>query len=103
VTCLRQLTTLLAVYVLTLALAYASHLPLRLLIRRVWLSVALFVGALALPAALSTVTPGRAVLVLWTHPYLAVTAPGLGLAVTLMERVGAAVSLATLLTLTTPW
>ena len=41
---------------------------------------------------------------LWAaHPHLAITWPGLALAGLLTLRVGVAISLATLLTLTTPW
>lgn len=102
-TCLHRPLTLLCLYGLTLGLAAVSRLPLGLLLKRVWLSVPLFVGALTLPAALNTVTPGRELLLIWPHPHLAFTAPGLLLALILTLRVGVAVSLATLLTLTTAW
>jgi cobalt/nickel transport system permease protein len=100
----RALFPLLALYALTLGLAAASHLPLGALIRRVWLSVPIAVGAITLPAALNVVTPGQEAVVLWgAHPHLAITWPGLALAGLLTLRVGVAISLATLLTLTTPW
>jgi cobalt/nickel transport system permease protein len=101
--CLRQPATLLGLYGLTLLLAALSHLPLGMLCRRVWLSTPLFVCALALPMVLNVVTPGRAVLTLWHQPYLAMTAPGLASAGLLILRVGVAVSLAALLTMTTGW
>lgn len=103
VACVHSPITLLALYILTLVLAWASRLPAGMLAKRVWLSVALFVGAITLPAALNIVTPGRPLVVLWSHPYLALTAPGVGVAAVLTLRVAVAVSLATLLTLTTPW
>jgi cobalt/nickel transport system permease protein len=101
--CLRQPGTLLALYALSLWLATRSHLPLGALCRRVWLSAPLFVGALALPMILNIVTPGRALLTLWSHPLLTITTPGLLNAGLLVLRVGVAVSLAALLTMTTVW
>jgi cobalt ECF transporter T component CbiQ len=98
---LRRPGPLLALYTLALVLALASRLPLGMLLKRVWLSVPLFVGALALPAALNIVTPGPAVLTFWSHPLVALTAPGLLTAGTLTLRVGVAVTLAALLALTT--
>ena len=83
--------------------AAASHLTLGMFLRRVWLSVPLFVGAVALPAALNTVTPGAPLFVLVRHPYLAITAPGLEIAGILFLRAGVAVGFAVLLTLTTRW
>ena len=103
VSCIRNPVTLLLIYALALALAVASRLPVGMLLRRVWLSTLTFVGVLALPAALNLVTPGRPLLVLWTHPALSITEPGLFVALLLPLRVGIAVSLATLLTLTTGW
>lgn len=95
--------SLLALYALTVALGIGSRLPLGVMARRVWLSVPLFVGAIALPACLNVVIPGRVLFVLWRHPFLAVTTPGALAGAVLMLRVGVAVSLAALLTLTTPW
>jgi cobalt/nickel transport system permease protein len=100
----HALVPLVALYLLTLGLAMASHLPIGALVRRVWLSVPVAVGAITLPAALNVVTPGREALTLWhAHPHLAITWPGMALAGLLTLRVGVAISLATLLTLTTPW
>jgi cobalt/nickel transport system permease protein len=103
VTAIHNAVTLLALSLLTVVLAGVSRLPVGLLLKRVWLSVPLFVGAISLPAALNVVTPGREIWVFWPHPHLAITAPGLGAALLLMLRVGVSVSLATLLTLTTGW
>jgi cobalt/nickel transport system permease protein len=94
---------LITLYLLTLILGAASRLPLRDLVRRVWLSTPLFVGAIVLPQAFNLVTPGRAVIVLWHHPYLALTEPGLAAAGLLTLRVATAVSLGALLTLTSHW
>lgn len=100
----HALLPLVALYLLTIGLAAASHLPIGALMRRVWLSVPIAVGAITLPAALNVVTPGREAVVLWAGPpHLAVTWPGLALAGLLTLRVGVAISLAALLTLTTPW
>lgn len=90
-------------YLLTLALAALSRLPLKMLFKRVWLSVPLFVGAATLPAALNVVTPGPALLILSREPYLAITTSGLAAAGLLTLRVGVAVSFVVLLSLTTRW
>jgi cobalt/nickel transport system permease protein len=103
VSLVRNLVTLLALIGLTLILAVVSRLPVGVFLRRAWLAVPLFVGAVTLPAALNVVTPGRALWVLWSEPYLVVTDVGLRLALALTLRAGVAVSLATLLTMTTPW
>jgi cobalt/nickel transport system permease protein len=100
---LRNPWTLLALVALVTALAAVSRIPVGVLHRRVWLSVPLAVGAVTLPAVLSAVTPGRALVVLSRDPYLAVTAPGVAQAGLLALRVGVAVSFVVLLALTTPW
>ena len=99
----HRLSALLGLYAFALLLGMMSKLPLGLLLRRVWLSVAFFAGALALPATLNVVTPGHALLTLCAHPYIAVTRPGLLLAATLTLRLAVTVTLAALLTLSTPW
>ena len=103
VTNLHRLPLLLALYAFALLLACLSRLSLPALLKRVWLAVPLFVGALVLPATLNVVTPGVSLLTLWTHPFVSVTDAGLLLAFTLMLRVGVAVTFATLLTLSTRW
>ncbi len=100
---LHSLPVLLLLYSLALLLAHTSRLPASLLLKRVWLSVPIFVGALALPAMFSFVTPGRILFTLSERPLIAVTIPGLLVAATLTLRVGVAVTFATLLTLTTRW
>lgn len=88
---------------LSIGLAALSRLPLGAYLRRVWLAAPLFVGAIALPAALSIVTPGRALLTVWSAPHVTVTLEGLDLAARLVVRVGAAVSFVALLASTTSW
>ena len=100
---LHQPAVLFVLAVFTLFLARLSRLPLSLFVRRVWLAVPLLVGVLALPAALSSVTPGASVLVLHHAPLLAITRPGLLVALTLLLRAGTALGFVTLLTLTTAW
>ncbi|MBZ5637783.1 MAG: cobalt transporter CbiM [Acidobacteriia bacterium] len=100
---LRNPWTLSALVLLVTALAALSRIPLGALHRRVWLSMPLAAGAVTLPAALSAVTPGRALVVLSRDPYLAITAPGLAQAGLLALRVGVALSFVVLLALTTPW
>lgn len=96
----RRLPVILAVFALGVALALASGIPLRTLLRRVWLGAIVFTGAIALPALF--LTPGREVgrlpLVGW-----AVTAQGLLAAAFLLSRVLTSATLALTLVLTTPW
>lgn len=103
VTSLHHLPILLLLYALALVMAQMSRLPIALLLKRVWLSVPIFVGALALPAIFNFVTPGPVLFTLAEHPFIAVTVPGLLAATTLTLRVGVAVTFAVLLTLTTRW
>ncbi len=100
---LHRLPGLLGLYALSLILAVCSRLPVGMFLRRVWLTVPLFVGAVTLPAALNLVTPGPPLITLWREPLLAITEPGLAAALLLTMRVGVAVSFVVLLTLTTQW
>ena len=95
---------------LAVALVPASRLGLGQFAGRAWAFVPLFTALIMLPAAFSVVTPGRAVLTVWSHgaPWplpdaLAVTAPGLLVFARLVLRVTTVVSFSVLLTLTTPW
>jgi cobalt/nickel transport system permease protein len=76
------------------------------------MAVPLFSAAIVLPATLNIVTPGSPVLVLWHSAgyaigpwrlpdYLAVTAPGLYLAVRFVLRIAVCITLTLLLTVTT--
>lgn len=101
----RSVVVLGAVALLVPVLAAASRVEVGRFARRVWLVVPLFTGLVALPATTSLVTPGDAVVGLG-HPFgheLAITAQGLEGAALIVLRVGASVSIATLLALTTPW
>ncbi len=95
--------------------AACSRVPLGLFLKRVWIVVPLFTLIVVLPATLNIVRPGDPLLVLfrlshpvrlwiWTVPAeVAVTRQGAAAALLLVLRVGASVSLAVLLTLTTRW
>ena len=96
-------------------LAWTSRVPLKIFVKRVWIVVPLFTGILVFPALFNVVRPGTPLLVLaqWSHPpqlgfwtlpaQLTITREGLSSAVLLLLRVGASVSLAVMLTLTTSW
>ena len=95
----RSLLVILALYILALALAFFSKIPLGFFVKRVWLLIPFFTGVIALPALF--ITPG---LVLAHLPLgLVITQTGLTTAAFLLLRVGTSVSLAVLLVLTTPW
>jgi cobalt/nickel transport system permease protein len=96
-------------------LARSSRVPLRVFLKRVWIVVLLFTGAVVFPALFNVVRPGNSLLVLFhlRHPLhfgpwiipaeVAITRQGAASAALLMLRVGASVSLAMLLTFTTRW
>ncbi len=95
----RNLWVILGLYLLTIGLALASAIPANYFIRRVWLALPLFTGALVLPALF--LTPGPA----WIRlPLgLVITQTGKMTALFLLLRVSTSLSLAMLLILTTPW
>ena len=96
-------------------LAKSSRIPMGTFAKRVWVVVPLFTGIVVLPTLFNVVRPGTPLLVLfhlsqplkvgyWTIPReVAITKEGVAAAVLLVLRVGASVSLAVLLTLTTRW
>lgn len=96
-------------------LAKISRIPAKIFIKRVWLVVPLFTGIIALPSIFNIVSPGDPLLTLfksnhqihiglWTLPdTLTITRQGMYGALVLILRVGASVSLAFILTLTTRW
>lgn len=101
----RSIPMLIVLYALTLVLAVASRLSLWFFLKRVWLFVPLFTAVVVLPATLNVVTPGTVVIPLGTwfgHP-IGVTSEGLHGATIIVIRVATSISLAVLLTLTTPW
>lgn len=102
---LHHLWMILSMYVLTLALAAMSAVPLGAFVRRVWMFVPIFTGIVVLPATLSIITPGDIVWTWWSwdgRP-VGVTSQGLTAAGLVVSRVATSVSLVVLLTLTTPW
>jgi len=95
----HNLAVLAGLYLLTLVLAWASAIGVVYFIKRVWLALLFFTGIVALPALF--LTPGAP---LWRLPLgLVVTRTGAMTTLFLLLRVGASVSLALLLVLTTPW
>ncbi len=96
-------------------LAKSSRIPVGTFAKRVWVVVPLFTGIVVFPTLFNVVRPGTPLLVLfhlslpvklgyWTiPPEVAITREGVAAAVLLILRVGASVSLAVLLTLTTRW
>ena len=92
-----------AVLVGSIFLAIVSRLPLRSLVTRTLVPILLFGALLALPLASHSVTPGW---VLW-QPFgwqvLAISDTGLLSALMLLLRIGAAISVTLLWSLTTRW
>lgn len=84
-------------------MARASGIPLSVLNRRVWLSAPLFVGGIALPLIFSFASPGMPLVVLLHQPFVAITYTGFAAFALLIMRVSVTVSLAVLLTMSTPW
>ncbi len=103
----HNLLVIAALYVLTLPVAAASHVPMAFYLKRVWVFMPFFTGIIALPALFNIFTPGPVLITLLdlTSPrvYLAITQPGVVTAAFLLLRVGASVSIAVLLILTTRW
>jgi cobalt/nickel transport system permease protein len=103
----RNLLVIVALYALTLPIAAASQVPMGFYFKRVWMFMPFFTGLIALPALFSPFTPGAPLVTLidLASPrfYLAITLPGVITAAFLLLRVGASVSIAVLLILTTRW
>lgn len=102
---MRHVSVLVGIYASTLVLASLSRIPVRALVRRVWCFVPLFTGVVALPAALSVITPGHIVVPLgsWFGTSVGLTSQGLTAAALIVMRVATSISLVVLLTITTPW
>jgi cobalt ECF transporter T component CbiQ len=94
----RRLPAMLGLLGLGVALALGSRLSLWSMAKRVWLVAFAFTAMIAAPALF--LTPGTAV---YSVIGLAITAQGARSALLLIARVEAAVTLSTLLVLTTPW
>jgi cobalt/nickel transport system permease protein len=111
----HHLETLVGLYLLTLLLALAAKIPLGFFVKRVWVFIPLFAGAIALPAIFNFITPGRAMVTLVSFPdpwqcgpihfpdEIAITEQGLRGAALFVTRVATSVSFAVLLILTTEW
>ena len=102
---LRNIGTLVVMYLLTLVVAAASGLPVGFFIKRVWLFIPIFTLIVVLPATLSVITEGKVVVELWTWQGQAegLTEQGLTSAGLVVMRVAVSISLVVLLTVTTPW
>ncbi|MGH9342452.1 MAG: cobalt ECF transporter T component CbiQ [Terriglobia bacterium] len=100
VVAVHRLTVIAGLFGVALLMAVLSHVPLRGLLKRVWIAVLLFTGVIALPALF--VTPGRAAARLPALGW-SITAQGLTSASFLVARAETAATLCVLLILTTPW
>jgi len=96
----RQLRVIAALFLLAVALAMLSRVPLALLAKKVWIAILSFTGLIAAPAIF--LTPGRAV---YTLPLIgwSITESGLRAAVYLVTRAETAATLSVLVILCTPW
>jgi cobalt/nickel transport system permease protein len=96
----HTIMVILALFTAAILLAFLSHVPIRTLATRVWLSALLFTGTIALPAIF--ITPGQ---IVYRLPLLGwpITAQGLGAATYLITRVETTATFALLLILCTPW
>ncbi len=96
----RRLAVIGFLFLLAVLVAIASQVSLASLVKRVWLVVLGFTGLIAIPALF--ITPGDP---LWNVPvlHLPISAQGLRTACLLILRVETAVTLTTVLVLSTPW
>lgn len=96
----RRMGVIATLFVVAVAIALLSSVPLSTLTKRVWLGVLAFTGVISLPALF--LTPGGAIYALpllgWT-----VTAQGLRAALYLIMRAETAATFSVLLVLCTPW
>ena len=112
---IHSIPLLYCLYALTLVLAGLSRIKASFFLKRIWLVLPIFVGAIALPSMLNLFTPGESVLTLYsmerTHkigPYsipqdIFLTRQGIFAALLLVGRVATSLSFVLLLILTTPW
>jgi len=100
VTLSHRIVVVVALFAVAILLGLASHVSMAILAKRVWLTVLAFTGVIALPALF--LTPGVA---MFRTPegFPSITSQGLIAATFLITRVETAVTLTTLLVLTTPW
>ena len=112
---IRDFSLIWGFYVLLLALAGFSAIPLKALLKRVWLVIPLFTGIMVFPALFNWVRPGDPLWIIWDFgqpvqlgPFdfpqtLTITKQGFWGDVLIISRVGISVSLALILTMTTRW
>jgi len=101
----HHVVVLVALSLALLGLAAGCGVPAGRLARRVWFTVPAFTAVVVVPATFSFVTPGEVVLPLGTwfgHP-VGLTRQGLTAALLLVARVGACLTVALSLTMTTRW
>ena len=115
VSLLRNWYLIVPLYGLTLVMAAASRISLKLYIRRVWLFVPIFAAIIVFPSLFNIVRPGDPLWVIWDFGHqvtlgpwslgttLAITSQGVKGAILLILRVVTSVSLGVLLALTTRW
>jgi len=115
VTLINNTLVLVIVYLCSCILAKISRIPISFYFKRVWLVVPLFTGIMVLPCIFNFVRDGDSIISLinfgqvlhigfFTFPSeLTITKQGLAGAILLILRVGLAVSIALLLTVTTRW
>jgi cobalt/nickel transport system permease protein len=100
----HNVATIVLIYAFTLVLAYVSQIPFDFFLKRVWLGIPFFAGIVVLPSLL--LIPGVP-LVAWPIPatsfVITISVQAVAGAVVFVTRVGASVSLAVLLVITTPW
>jgi energy-coupling factor transporter transmembrane protein EcfT len=96
----RSIGVLAALFLVTMAVAAASHVSARAFARRVWASAGLFAVLLAAPATTSWITPGKALVALGP---LVLTYPGVLVAARLVTRVAAGAGIGLLVIWTTRW
>lgn len=100
VTLAHKIMVVAALFAIAVVLGLLSQVSLAMLAKRVWLTVLAFTGIIALPALF--LTPGTSLMQTPTG-ISSVTRQGLIVATLLVMRVETAVTLTTLLVLTTPW
>ena len=98
--CSRRLWVTSSIFIVAVALAQFSGIPLRLLAMRVWLGVLLFTGSIALPAVFTT-----SGVTVWQLPLLGwpMTSQGLYSATHLLMRAETSATWVSLVVLTTSW
>ena len=102
---IHHVVVLAAIYLATIPVAVASRLGLGFFVKRVWLFIPIFTGAIVLPATFSFITGGEIVVPLghWFGHRVGLTRQGLHAAALIVTRVASSISLVVLLTLTTRW